>query len=459
MRSLRSLIKSPTAICSIWIAACFSLTSAVWISWEYHLLSFVDPTASDIFSMVLGYLLQAAGVLITILLSQWTTAIQHRKLFLYSVVAFIITAIPSLLSHAKLAVILSGLLMNLLCGVIGGFYLLITAMQADERKRSLAFGCGYGISSLVVFLLSLIGENSFLQSKTVLIVYILFAGLSVWIIWPMFDRPLAARSQKRKETTKKDLGLALLLIMLLSLVKNLGFSFPSTDIHQGVNMEFTRVFYGLGLIVAGFVNDRNRKHGAICTAAALAIPFVMLSLSGETIPSLIFWALGYVFFAFYSVFRVTLFMDMAAMTCIWFIAPFGLFAGRIGDALGTAICIGLSDSKTLLIVLTLCLFVVTVFLFFRFFQILYMPEAVREKSEQEVFEGFSIQHDLSAREKEVLRLVLAEQSNTQIAETLFVSESTIKYHVHNLLQKTGCKSRQDLVKKYNLALYPGIEDQ
>ena len=61
---------------------------------------------------------------------------------------------------------------------------------------------------------------------------------------------------------------------------------------------------------------------------------------------------------------------------------------------------------------------------------------------------------LSIREKEVLRLLLAGQSNAQIAAGLFVSESTIKYHVHNLLQKTGCASRQQLITKYNLLLYP-----
>ena len=85
-----------------------------------------------------------------------------------------------------------------------------------------------------------------------------------------------------------------------------------------------------------------------------------------------------------------------------------------------------------------------------------MPEAVREKSEQEVFEGFAMQHDLSAREKDVLRLLLLERTNTEIAQALFVSESTIKYHVHNLLQKTGARTRQDLVRRYNTLRYPDL---
>lgn len=74
-----------------------------------------------------------------------------------------------------------------------------------------------------------------------------------------------------------------------------------------------------------------------------------------------------------------------------------------------------------------------------------------------MFEDFAIQHDLSARERAVLRLALAERSNAEIAQTLFVSESTIKYHMHNLLKKTGCKSRVDLMARYAAALYPRLE--
>ena len=87
------------------------------------------------------------------------------------------------------------------------------------------------------------------------------------------------------------------------------------------------------------------------------------------------------------------------------------------------------------------------------YQKLYQPEIVRQKSEQEIFEHFSARHDLSVREKEVLRLVIGEQSNAEIAAALFVSESTVKFHVHNLLKKTGCKTRVELVGCYKAELY------
>lgn len=51
--------------------------------------------------------------------------------------------------------------------------------------------------------------------------------------------------------------------------------------------------------------------------------------------------------------------------------------------------------------------------------------------------------DLTAREREVLSLLVEGLSNTQIAGKLFVSPSTIKSHVSNILSKLGVASRTE----------------
>ncbi|NLN20130.1 MAG: response regulator transcription factor [Firmicutes bacterium] len=48
---------------------------------------------------------------------------------------------------------------------------------------------------------------------------------------------------------------------------------------------------------------------------------------------------------------------------------------------------------------------------------------------------------LSQREREVLQLIARGQSNREIAEHLFLSETTVKTHVTNILQKLNVKSR------------------
>ncbi|WP_411766369.1 response regulator transcription factor [Winogradskyella sp. A3E31] len=55
--------------------------------------------------------------------------------------------------------------------------------------------------------------------------------------------------------------------------------------------------------------------------------------------------------------------------------------------------------------------------------------------------------DISNREYEVLQKIAEGLSNKEIAQSLFLSESTIKTHVSNLLVKLDAKRRTQAVKK------------
>jgi NarL family two-component system response regulator LiaR len=52
---------------------------------------------------------------------------------------------------------------------------------------------------------------------------------------------------------------------------------------------------------------------------------------------------------------------------------------------------------------------------------------------------------LTSRELEVLRLMVRGDSNPDIAEKLFVSRSTVKFHVSNILMKLGTATRTEAV--------------
>jgi len=54
-------------------------------------------------------------------------------------------------------------------------------------------------------------------------------------------------------------------------------------------------------------------------------------------------------------------------------------------------------------------------------------------------------YDLTAREKEILKLMVDGLSNTEIASNLGVSPSTAKFHVSNVLSKLGVTSRTEAV--------------
>ena len=54
--------------------------------------------------------------------------------------------------------------------------------------------------------------------------------------------------------------------------------------------------------------------------------------------------------------------------------------------------------------------------------------------------------DLTAREIEVLKLIAAGFSNTEIATALVVSAATVKTHINHVFQKTGARDRAQAVR-------------
>ncbi len=55
---------------------------------------------------------------------------------------------------------------------------------------------------------------------------------------------------------------------------------------------------------------------------------------------------------------------------------------------------------------------------------------------------------LSARQREVLRLVVAGYSNAQIADELVISVNTVKFHVRSIFRELGIRSRVDAARRH-----------
>ena len=71
------------------------------------------------------------------------------------------------------------------------------------------------------------------------------------------------------------------------------------------------------------------------------------------------------------------------------------------------------------------------------------------KEEMITFDLLCTKHEISPREKEIMREICKGLSNQQIADTLFISLQTVKDHTSRIYYKTNCTSRAQLITMVN----------
>lgn len=438
--------------CSLIIALCFLWTATGYLSWMYHLLDFAESSSVDWLTEVIGYLFQAFGIFIfSLFIKRKKSSLSNKSIFITCIVADFIFIILATLSNHLLFILIWGYLMNFVHGIIAGFYLTLLATQVAHKYRSIVFGGAYAASSIASWLLSLPNHSSFLHSGYALIIYGIFICITIGMIIVENElMPLERITYTGEKASTGTIALAGLTVVLVSLTRGIGFYFPIADISAGISLEFSRAFYAIGLIIAGVIGDRSRKYGAISCLAALFFPFAMIALSGEIGISIVLWILGYFFFGFLAVFRIVLFSDISrTKENMLYVAGFGLMFGRIGDAAGNLTGIILNDKLIPLVIVSSICFVVTFIVFFLLYNKLYMPVPQPLPSQEERLNAFIQKYELSSRETEVLNLIREGASNGEISAKLFISENTVKFHVRNILKKTGCSNRTELITALN----------
>ena len=456
---------------------CFLLTSTAYLAWTYRVVELAEAPIADAVTLIAAYLMQAAGIgLFALLLHRRPDLVQ---ISVYAALGLhMVFLVPSVLCNAFVQVLIFGCILNLLCGWIAGYYLYRLAGTPDASVSALTLGAGYSAAIFASWLLSLPGRELVYSAKIVMVICMLLTAAAVFVIRMRTGSsegtlsggdsaeavPVSTWQSNResssdsKPSTKYELPqdmsrgqfllLAGVLVLLLSVVNSCGFSFPSADIRNGISVEFSRLFYAAGLLIAGYANDKNRRYGAVCAVIALVIPFFILAAHDEPVSSNFFWALSYFASGFYTVYRIILFSDVSRDFSLIYLCGFGLMIGRIGDGAGEVLCLALSGHFLLLVGAAALLFVASMLLFLHVYRVLYFPVPQKQKSEQEIFIQFSENYNLSAREREVLRFLLEEKTNQEIADELCISDGTVKYHIHNLLQKTGCPNRLKLISTY-----------
>lgn len=72
-------------------------------------------------------------------------------------------------------------------------------------------------------------------------------------------------------------------------------------------------------------------------------------------------------------------------------------------------------------------------------------QEISEEIQLDPIQLAAVQHHLTVREEEVLRLAYEGKNNPEIAEQLFISVNTVKKHMKNIYEKLGVSTRMELV--------------
>lgn len=443
----------------------FLICGTVYLSQVYHLIHYYPADMVTTIAMTWNYLAQAFGMLLFIVLFLKVPRLTGSRIsyVIFIAIGTIITAISLLSDHGKIALSFT-IAFNLLIGLSSGFHLTLLTAHIPKKILGLAFGIAYAIGSIGTYIISIISNGNFLRSSYVIIVYLLINIVRIFIL--SFSQNITSTIQDRPKTNTKYVIrnaseniqiylLIALMIILVNIIMTLGNDFQLTSVESGKsNLPLSRAFYAISLTGAGLISVRSRKFLSFITFASLLYPVVTISLAGDPAFASALLTITYLFMGFTAVFRSISIMDIAAGdNKLLAFACAGLMLSRVAEATSPLLSHINANYKMLANILFAVLYAILLLLFFVYIQKAYQPAASNESEEENKYVKFVQRYGLTSREKEILELLIKGSSNHEIEQMLFISENTVKFHVKNLLKKTNCSNRADLISLYAMKDY------
>lgn len=456
----------------LFMALSFLFNGSAFLS-LYHILGQISEIKNiSYISVVVAYLVQCLGMALYGMLVKKAPVLTNRPAFSCGILALEMLSVSlCMMTNEPGQAIICDMILNFFIGMNSGDYLTALSKYIPYGIRGTVFGTASGIGSVGSWLITLMGPDNFFISRSVLIVYaaIFILNTAVVCLSAYFKAARNETEEKRTETMQDSaptlkisvLVLSAVIITLFGAVHEMSAYFPLADeVNYSNTKEFARAFYAITLVAAGIINDLRRQLGGIICTVLLVMPFVFLALKGYYSNAFVILIISYLVIGFYSVFRAISFADYASEYASYgFIAVGGLFFGRLGEAAGFGTSTFFEDNVIALVLVNVLLYIATIVLF-ACQQYLMGPKGLvsgvvktkveieGEENRTSPLEKFSANYGLSAREVEVLEQILAGKSNNEISEALFISGNTVKFHMKNILKKTECANRTELISMY-----------
>ena len=351
----------------------------------------------------------------------------------------------------------------LLTGHISGCVYYNTAMYfAGSRYTGRLIGMGMGAAILLQFVV----QNLMPQSVAFIISIVFSVAFVMCFIikapkdW-ILENPLPYSADTKKEF-KKAL-LLIVAVVLMSLVAGMIDSVltafnaeKSYDIYGGV-----RLFYALGLILAGFLADiKERKYLPLSTVCTILLSSVCMFFLSDEVSYFAGTALMYLYSGFYVIFFTVMFLDFAPKSSrpeLWAgmgrivrsftVAATVLPAFNIYGAVGNTVLAVVSCLLSILILLVLLPYLSNAAVSLK--PIEELISGSPELSPQERLKLFAQYCSLTPRETEVLEKLLTTEDGVQeIADSLYISRRMVQRYISSIYEKTETKTRLGLFQSY-----------
>ncbi len=418
------------------LAIGFFWCSSLYLTQEQYLLKYACSEFVNVAELLFGSLSMALGIL--------TFGLLHRKNknINSTYIIFMILSIVSMISF--FATKNKYLMAACLCttcffgtaGFGAGYHFSLLSTNVEKEYRGRVFALGYGLGSVGTYLLILLPE-SFYSSISSLILYIPMVLLNMYLV---IKKTYLTEIKEEKQTKSFNnyfirISIIVLAMSLLSALSTDAIAFYTINVSGGYGS--TRLYYCLGLLIAGYLVDKKNSLFEILTIVSFIASLLAIILLKEGYPINLIAGLSYTFVAFFVLFRTMSFVNLSdnKKNMAW-VAAFGLMYSRIMEGLMVLFEDKLISHYTMLIVvITIFLSLVIILYFLLYFQ-------NNSMTENDSVKNISIKYKLGTQEEKVLNLLIQGLSNQEMADRLFVSVNTIRNHVANIYKKTGMKKKE-----------------
>ena len=454
--------KNDFIICLCILAAIYSCGTLLYYSQTFLLFRFYDNEIIKATLSGWNYLAQAAGIILFVFLFKLSHGISGKKKF-QIITSLLLPPIMSVsvFTHSGSVLIVVMILLNMIVGMLTAFAFSLIASYITEKRFTLCFAGAYSFGGIFTCIICRLNEK-IMVSFFVIILSCVFVGIISALILSYkdidFSFAVSNTGSPFLSAKKIDIGLLHLIIVLMAVITALGANDQAlVESGSKISLIYTRFFYAGGLMLAAIIFDKSHTIGGICALASVLYPIMIIILYKEMPIHYIPVALTDTFLGFYAVFRAGIFMSLASGKGKFYIAPLGLCISRIVEGMVSVSLVGFGTNRLVCFIIAGVLFVPLIMLFcYMLTKNTRQPETtmvVYENNTSGLEEisslSFAEIYHLTRREEEISSFLAANKTNGEIADILFVSESTVRFHVSNILKKTGLSSRIEVGRKYN----------